>query len=571
MGSEQSVSASASASASASESANANANSESNSTIDTGSTLGSSQGITLEDQSMSVQHLESQRTDVLPQRTDTLPQRDYAVYQRADAMHQRMGTMPQRTNPAVQCTFVKQTYGDHPVIQRTYSNTCDDITQESFGAQYDTSSPGSRLPSIQTGSPMRSRQPMSYSLDIASSPEQSPPQSPQPNLPSYSHIPYPHSSHAKSCISSESCAGARSCADARSRAGQRGTEGSEPVFMEVEPVVSTDSGRVYSQLEQLNALHLGTTGRYDDDYEDYGDYDDYEEDFVYESDEAAGFGQTDPTNYYSQAVPGSSSVMSSGSASVMDIPTAAVPGLVGFTAGISAGASAGASASASASASAYTNMRAQVPARTNIPRFSPQAYISPITQAIGKSETEIINTLEMFCGGTQIGVNANGEPMYDSVDQSEMYIPVMQLFSHCVIKNYVKAVEWIVQKFVLLQVSIDDNFCYHESIKNNNKEMTKLIISHPSFEPSIDILDSFIADELYEHFKTCINHPFIEREIFKYRYTLASYIDQEQYLQLCRLFGLLKLKISGKACVIPDEIKSRPIANYCVEEIIEDY
>ena len=146
----------------------------------------------------------------------------------------------------------------------------------------------------------------------------------------------------------------------------------------------------------------------------------------------------------------------------------------------------------------------------------------------------ILDTLIAFCGCDQIGVDENGVPIYDVVDQGEVFGPAMEVFAYCCGKNYKDIIKWYTNNFVLLQVSYDNNFCLNECIKENNfiaskSEIIKMICKHASFEPSEEIL-LMMYKEKRELLKEILPKVILPSALSKYRYTLLYYVNNEKQI-----------------------------------------
>ena len=200
---------------------------------------------------------------------------------------------------------------------------------------------------------------------------------------------------------------------------------------------------------------------------------------------------------------------------------------------------------------------------TNVPQVSIKKksdYVHPFIQMIDKysSESEMINTLEAFCGKTQIGTDQNGQPIYEVIDQMEFFAPVLQVFSYCANNGKKSVVQWLMNNFVPLQVSYDNNFCYFECLKFNHHDIIDMIVSHESFIPSMEILENLISRNKYAHFRTCMASSHLRDDLSTYRFTFMHYIDNNQYNNVNNLFNLIKQRITNKTIEISDQIYPNP-------------
>lgn len=199
-----------------------------------------------------------------------------------------------------------------------------------------------------------------------------------------------------------------------------------------------------------------------------------------------------------------------------------------------------------------------LPQSPTIP-IKPQ-YVHPFIDLINRkcTESEFINTLQTFCGGTEVGTDSHNNPIYEVVDQTEFIAPVLQVFSYCATNGKKSVVEWLCKNFVPLQVSYDNNFCYFECLKWGHHEIADIIAQHESFSPDILVLEQMLAKSKYDLFKKCMTSPYLRDDMHKYRYTFMHYIDQSQYTSVTDLLGKIKQRINGASIEIADEVYPNP-------------
>lgn len=183
-------------------------------------------------------------------------------------------------------------------------------------------------------------------------------------------------------------------------------------------------------------------------------------------------------------------------------------------------------------------------------------YVHPLIEMLNNSypENKMIEILQSFCGCNSTETDQNGNMIYETVDQTEFTAPILQVFAHCVGYGKKSVIDWIVSNFVPLQVSYDNNYCYYESIKWKHHEIADIIINHESFDPSIEILESFLVNGEYAHFKKCMQNPNLNDCIKQYECTLVYYINNAYYKNAIYLLTKLKERISGVNVEINDNI-----------------
>lgn len=210
---------------------------------------------------------------------------------------------------------------------------------------------------------------------------------------------------------------------------------------------------------------------------------------------------------------------------------------------------------------------------TQIPEYVPEKrgrapkYVHPFIQLINNNanESEMVNTLQIYCGSTEIGQDEEGKPIYESVDQTMFIAPALQLFSYCATNNKIRVVKWLLDNFVPLQVSYEKNFCYFECVKFHYYDIADLIAQHESFDPTMVALDNLISRNKYDIFKKCMSSPYLTGLMNKYRYTFMRYVDKQQYSKINDLLGKIKQagNVEGSEVVISNKVRtySKPTEN----------
>ncbi len=188
------------------------------------------------------------------------------------------------------------------------------------------------------------------------------------------------------------------------------------------------------------------------------------------------------------------------------------------------------------------------------------AYVHPLIEMINKhpSEAEMINTLQAFCGRTEIGCDANGNPVYESVDQLEFFGPVMAIFSYCATNNKKSVVEWLCSNYVPLQVSYDNNYIFFECLRWNQHNIVEIIVNHESFNPTMEVLKNLLSRSKHQQFKKCMSSPYLRGDLQTYRFTFMYYVDQNQHNNLVELLKKIEDRMSNENVEINDEIHPNP-------------
>lgn len=194
-------------------------------------------------------------------------------------------------------------------------------------------------------------------------------------------------------------------------------------------------------------------------------------------------------------------------------------------------------------------------------------FVHPFLDMLERRATasEMINTLAAYCGKIEIGKDQYGREIYETVDQTEFIGPVLQVFAYTTTRSMTDVVRWLLDNFVPLQVSYDNNFCYFESLRWNHTTVADMLIEHESFNPTIDVLENLLTRKSYTQFKKCMSSAYIlpSNPIGQYKYTFIHYIDLQDYNATHHLFTQIKQKISDPSTEITHMIY--PISNMILE------
>jgi hypothetical protein len=210
-----------------------------------------------------------------------------------------------------------------------------------------------------------------------------------------------------------------------------------------------------------------------------------------------------------------------------------------------------------------------------VPRNKSTKFVHPFIDLINRraSSIEMIDMLNIYCGCNEIGTDDNGNPIYEAVDQFEFLTPGLDLFAYCANNGRTDVVRWFIDKFVPLQVSYDNNYCFFECQRWGHYEIADMIANHDSFVPSFDVFDNLISRSKYSIIRKCLLSPHINSvnrelsDIAVYRYTMICYLDANQTDNFNTLYNLCKRKFKGENLIIPDEIKTRSDINNLVQSV----
>ena len=201
-----------------------------------------------------------------------------------------------------------------------------------------------------------------------------------------------------------------------------------------------------------------------------------------------------------------------------------------------------------------------VTTKTNAPIKKLPPYVHPFITMINekRSEGEMINTLQAFCGGIEIGTDDNGNSIYEMVDQVEFIAPVLEVFSYCAnnekkqlfngsvkILYHCKLVMTII--FVILNVS------------SGNITILQILLWHTkALIRTMEVLENLLERNKYAQFKHCMKSPFLLDEMNTYKFTFVHYIDNDQFSNVSNLLRKIKQRLSNKSISITDKIYPNP-------------
>lgn len=185
---------------------------------------------------------------------------------------------------------------------------------------------------------------------------------------------------------------------------------------------------------------------------------------------------------------------------------------------------------------------------------SVNTYAHPLLELVkkGASSAEIINLLETYCCCRKVGIDENGESIYDVGEQFMIVVPVTQLFSYCVSEGRHDPVVWMMKNYVPLQVSYDNNSFYLECMNHNHTYMAGLMVAHESFQPDVQVMEYMLRRGRYDHLKICMMSKKLSSEFCRYRFTMIHYIDHLMYEKVSSLFNRIKENIDDPTVIIPD-------------------
>jgi hypothetical protein len=144
------------------------------------------------------------------------------------------------------------------------------------------------------------------------------------------------------------------------------------------------------------------------------------------------------------------------------------------------------------------------------------------------SDYEIINIIKPFIEVSEVidGVIVN----YDIPDIYELIGPMTQVLS--IVSGYGrdKVVEYILQKYPIIDVSYADNFCFLETMRYGHINICKLLVSHDSFTPDKMVIEKAIDHrEILEEMMKCVNYHRELSEHFE-KMRMMDYADLRDYI-----------------------------------------
>lgn len=204
-------------------------------------------------------------------------------------------------------------------------------------------------------------------------------------------------------------------------------------------------------------------------------------------------------------------------------------------------------------------------------------YVHPFIELVNRNAptNELINTMALYLDISTGEDSQSGEKYYLMVDQSEFIAPVLQVFSFSATNGREPVVRWIMENFVMLDVSYDNNFCYFDSIRWKHEKIADLITTHESFNPTPTVLQNLLARQKYDIFKKCMQSPAIQGLVRDYRFTFIKYLNENKYSAVHGLVDFIIKKEKVPNTIIPDEIlledfNSGNISNEIATVVIDD-
>ena len=183
---------------------------------------------------------------------------------------------------------------------------------------------------------------------------------------------------------------------------------------------------------------------------------------------------------------------------------------------------------------------------------STRRFVHPFLEMLhgNVSEQGMIDTMAVYMGVTEIGKNADSSPIYDVVDLTEFFGPVTQVFAYCANNGKRQVVNWLMNNYVPLNVSYDNNYCYFESIKWGLNDIAESISQHHSFVPSFETIKSMLSKSQYNLLRSTFTSPHLEGELNTYKYTLQVYLHQKKYAMLGDLIQLIEKRLTDNTIEI---------------------
>jgi len=181
-------------------------------------------------------------------------------------------------------------------------------------------------------------------------------------------------------------------------------------------------------------------------------------------------------------------------------------------------------------------------------------FVHPFIEYVKQRRTdeEIINLMNTYMGCEP--KNDNSQPIYNCVDLMEFMAPVLHVMFYAVTNNRISIVEWLVNNYIPLQASYDDNIFYFEASNNNRMEIINLLVHHPSFIPDFKVLEDLKTKGKYDLFADCMKSPNLDDLVRLYALTFRHYIDLNMTSHVDTLLSRLKCKQDDDTYIIPDTI-----------------
>ena len=205
-----------------------------------------------------------------------------------------------------------------------------------------------------------------------------------------------------------------------------------------------------------------------------------------------------------------------------------------------------------------------IPQINSLPRSTipTNKFVHPFIELINKkaSEAEMISLMALYMGINTGGIDSNNQTYYYMTDQVEFIAPVLQVFSYATCNGKEQVTKWLMDNFIPLDVSYDNNFCYFESIRWGHSKMADLIATHESFIPTTVVLENLSFRQKYDIFRLCMSSPRISGLCRDYRFTFIHYIDtaDNSNMYIYNLIQSIKQKEMNPSIEISDQIYPDP-------------
>jgi hypothetical protein len=183
-------------------------------------------------------------------------------------------------------------------------------------------------------------------------------------------------------------------------------------------------------------------------------------------------------------------------------------------------------------------------------------FVHPFIEMLERRDSEdlLIKTMGLYMG---IDGGTNMQEVY-TVDQFEFKAPVLEVFSYACAYGKDKLIRWLMDNFLPLEVSYDNNFCFLEAIKWSKFDTADLIATHDSFIPTTSILSNLFSRRKYNIIKTCVMSPRATGLIRTYRFTFAQYINANMTSSVDTLINRIQQKESNSVFEIVDPVYPNP-------------
>ena len=186
-------------------------------------------------------------------------------------------------------------------------------------------------------------------------------------------------------------------------------------------------------------------------------------------------------------------------------------------------------------------------------------FVHPLDELIRSksSESKCLEMLNVFCGKIYVGKDENGVDIYETVDPYEFFASITQLLNYSVQNNYHNVIDWILENYILTDVSYDNNFIYRNAITYMGDKASislEKLAKHSSFNPDTNILLNILSRSKYDLFCHCLDSVHLNSNLRKYKYTLASYVKSGEYKKAEQLLTNIEMLNNDPNYVITDPI-----------------